>query len=226
MGTAVMIPCPISDFSRIRVTRLSGAMCTQALNGLGVFFSCCCAESCAAKAGRWKPTNSPTPATVPDFKNSRRSRVARNMRTPRNESQKRIARQKLRRARWSEFCQTVSWVPALSCAHGHEWLCYLRRFGVGGLNFRRAVNGFANALVGSAAADVAAHEVVDISVSWAGFLCEQRRRRHNLSALTVAALWHVNFHPGLLHRMAAVRGKSFNSRYFLAGHSGNRRDAR
>src|SRR5262245_43808429 len=75
IGTAVIIPWPISDFSRMSVMRLSGVMCTQALRGLGVFFSCCCAGSSALAGGTWKPIHKPAPADAPVFRNARRSSV-------------------------------------------------------------------------------------------------------------------------------------------------------
>src|SRR2546423_13407963 len=83
------------------------------------------------------------------------------------------------------------------------------RMGSGGFCFAgwragRAMNGFADALVGSAAADIAAHEIVEIGVAGVGFLGKQGYRGHDLPGLAVAALGNVFFDPGLLHRMAAV----------------------
>jgi hypothetical protein len=58
----------------------------------------------------------------------------------------------------------------------------------------------ADALIGSAAADVG-HRRVDIGVGRLWLLLEQRSGRHDHSALTIAALRHVEVEPGLLHRV-------------------------
>src|ERR1700675_4093874 len=58
-----------------------------------------------------------------------------------------------------------------------------------------AMDGLADALVGSAAADVAAHEVIDIGVGRVGLLGEQRDCGHDLPGLAVAALRDVFFDP-------------------------------
>src|SRR5216684_3663308 len=100
----------------------------------------------------------------------------------------------------------------------------------GGLGLPRlhgsgAVNGLANALIRAAAADVAAHGIVDVGVGGLGLLGKESYRGHDLSGLAVTALWNVFFHPGLLHGVAAVGGKSLNGGDFLAGDTGNRGDA-
>jgi len=77
------------------------------------------------------------------------------------------------------------------------------------------VNRFANALVSAAAADVAAHGIVDIGVGGLGFFREQRYRGHDLPGLAVAALRNVFFHPGLLDGVAAIGGKTFDGSDFF-----------
>src|SRR5882672_6984705 len=67
-----MMPWPISDLPRIKVTRLSGVMRTQALSGLGGFFSCCGASCAWAPAGRQKPITSAVPPAAVFFRKSRR----------------------------------------------------------------------------------------------------------------------------------------------------------
>ena len=62
----------------------------------------------------------------------------------------------------------------------------------------------ADALVGAAAADVAAQRGVDVGVGGLGLRGQQRRGRHDLARLAVAALHHVQLGPGPLHRMAAI----------------------
>jgi len=90
----------------------------------------------------------------------------------------------------------------------------LRRLGFGA---RRAVNGFTDALIGAAAADVAAHGRIDISVGGIRFLGEQGDGGHDLPGLAVAALGNIFFDPGLLDGVAAVGGKAFDGGDFLSG---------
>ena len=72
------------------------------------------------------------------------------------------------------------------------------------------MNGLANALVRAAAADVAAHGIVDVGVGGVRFLGEQGDSGHNLPGLAVAALGNVFLHPGLLDGMAAISGETFD----------------
>src|SRR5580704_10019318 len=72
------------------------------------------------------------------------------------------------------------------------------------------VNRGANALIGSATADVR-HRRVDVFIGrlWIGF--EQRHRRHDHAALAITALRHIEFEPGLLDRMQlSVLGNCFD----------------
>ena len=67
----------------------------------------------------------------------------------------------------------------------------------------------ADALVGAAAADVG-HRLVDVAVGRIRILREQRRRRHDLARLAVAALRHVEREPRLLHGRRARRRQAFD----------------
>jgi hypothetical protein len=87
------------------------------------------------------------------------------------------------------------------------------------------MNGFADALVRAAAADVAAHGVVDIGVGGLGFFGKQGYGGHDLPGLAVAALGNVFFHPGLLDGMAAIGGETFDGGDFFARDAGDRGDA-
>src|SRR5580700_10447372 len=60
-----------------------------------------------------------------------------------------------------------------------------------------------SALIGTAAANIGDRRV-DIRVSRVGLLLEQSHHGHHHAALTVAALWHVEFDPGFLHRVEAA----------------------
>jgi hypothetical protein len=88
-----------------------------------------------------------------------------------------------------------------------------------------AMDGFSDALVRSAAANVAAHEIVDVSVGGFWFFCEQRDSRHNLSGLAVAALRNVFFDPSDLNGVATVGGQPFNRHNFLSTYAGDWRNA-
>src|SRR5262249_42491756 len=70
---------------------------------------------------------------------------------------------------------------------------------------RRAVDRGADALIGAATADIAGHGGVDIGVARLGCLDEQGRGRHDLAGLAIAALHHIEIHPGLLQRLALRR---------------------
>src|SRR6202171_1280617 len=156
-------------------------MRTQASKGLGGFFSWSSAWSAKARGERWKPTTRATPPAVPVFRKSRRFTTEGFGMGP------------LGMCCGQCDCQQLSGGLGLARLHG-----------------RGAMDGLADALVGAAAADVAAHGIVDIGVGGVGFLGEQRYCGHDLSGLAVAALRNVFFHPGLLHGMAAIGGGAFD----------------
>ena len=81
--------------------------------------------------------------------------------------------------------------------------CFLRStIHVGGGGF----DGFADARVGAAAADISLHGHIDIFVGGMGIFFEQGGGGEDLSALAVAALRHLFSNPCLLHRMGVVGG--------------------
>ena len=63
----------------------------------------------------------------------------------------------------------------------------------------------ADAHIGAAAADVARHRGVDIGIVGIGRRGEQRRGRHDLAGLAIAALHDFEVEPGLLHLGAGGR---------------------
>ena len=87
------------------------------------------------------------------------------------------------------------------------------------------MDGFANLLVGAAAADVAAHGFIDVGIGGVRLFRQQRRSRHDLPGLAVAALRNVDFDPRLLNRMTAVGGKAFDSGHRFSGNDRNRQSA-
>src|SRR4029077_12684184 len=78
----------------------------------------------------------------------------------------------------------------------HSWSALLfraRRF------TSRLLDGLADAGIRAAAADVAREGVCEVGVRGRRDLREQRRGRHDLAGLTVAALNDLEIQPGLLH---------------------------
>jgi hypothetical protein len=73
-------------------------------------------------------------------------------------------------------------------------------------------NGFVDALIAAAAADVAGHFFDDLFAARRSVLTEQGRCLHDLTGLTETALRHAQFAPRLLHWMIAVRAQAFDGR--------------
>src|SRR5579862_9347467 len=93
-----------------------------------------------------------------------------------------------------------------------------------GSEFGGAVDGAPDAWISSAAANVAGHGLVNILVSGLGIFANQDGGAHDLAGLAVATLRDVNFDPGALQRMRAVRRKAFNGGDMLAGDARNWRN--
>jgi len=84
------------------------------------------------------------------------------------------------------------------------------------------MDGGADARIGAAAADIAAHGGIDIGIGRFFIGSEQGRRRHDLARLAVAALYDVDLAPGGLHHLAdLVFAHMFDGGDFLAGCRGN-----
>src|SRR5262249_24856796 len=66
------------------------------------------------------------------------------------------------------------------------------------VRFRGLFDRLADARIGAAATDISRHRVIDIGVGgvWVGR--QQRRSRHDLARLAVAALWNLPVEPGFL----------------------------
>src|SRR5215471_17445219 len=94
------------------------------------------------------------------------------------------------------------------------------------LEIGRAMDRASNRLVGAAAADVAAHGLVDVSVGRIWRAREQCGGGHDLAALAIAALRHVDLQPGLLHRMRPIGRQPLDRRHALARDIGDRDAAR
>src|SRR5215472_2004484 len=73
----------------------------------------------------------------------------------------------------------------------------------------RPVDRHADPGIGPATADIGDGRI-DIGIAGVGLLLEQRDRGHDLARLAVAALRHVMFDPGPLHRMGAVGREPFD----------------
>jgi len=78
------------------------------------------------------------------------------------------------------------------------------------------MDGRPDAAVGRAAADVPAHRLVDVAVGRRRVARQERRRRHDLAGLAVAALRYVDLLPGELHGMGAVLRQALDRRDLLA----------
>jgi len=103
--------------------------------------------------------------------------------------------------------------------HGGSWRGSFRR----GMFRRRLMNGLPDALIGAAAANMAAESFINVRVGGRGIFCKQRGGAHNHADLAVAALRNLVREPCLLHGMLSVGRKSFDGGDAAPGHS---RDAR
>src|SRR4029077_20491479 len=94
-------------------------------------------------------------------------------------------------------------------------------------SFRGLFDRGAEARVSPATADIARHRAVDVGVSGMGVLRDQRRGRHDLPRLAVAALDDLEVQPRLLHFLAGGR---FPDRLYggdlFPGGRGHRSDTR
>src|SRR5215475_11259664 len=91
---------------------------------------------------------------------------------------------------------------------------------------RGELDRLADANISSAAANVAAHGVVDIGIGRMRVACEKRRGRHDLSGLAVAALDHFMVEPGLLDlRACRCRADPLDGGHLRLADAVNRSDA-
>src|SRR4029450_4369815 len=72
-------------------------------------------------------------------------------------------------------------------------------------NSRGLLNGRAAPLISAASADIARHGGVDVVIARLRRFLQQRRRRHDLAGLAVAALRHLQLQPRLLQGRALRR---------------------
>jgi hypothetical protein len=71
------------------------------------------------------------------------------------------------------------------------------------------VDGLADAQVGAAAAEIAAHGFIDVAVCGYWMFGEQSGSRHDLPGLTVAALRDIDLKPGLLQGVGVIGREAF-----------------
>src|ERR1700691_2760954 len=74
-----------------------------------------------------------------------------------------------------------------------------------------------NAWIATAPADVAFHRFADLIVGWFLVAGQQRRRRHDLTSLAIAALRHTEFAPRLLDRVLTLGVETLDSGNGFAG---------
>src|ERR1700751_6125167 len=72
------------------------------------------------------------------------------------------------------------------------------------------LDGGGDALIAAAAADVAAHRVVNLGLGRVLRRRQQRGGLHDLTGLTIAALRHIQGAPSLLHRVIPVALEAFD----------------
>src|SRR5215471_3031771 len=75
----------------------------------------------------------------------------------------------------------------------------------------------ANARIGSAAAQIAGHHLIDVLVRWLGNQLKKRNGLHDLAGLAIAALRYLVFDPGLQNRVLGSILQSFDRDDRLAG---------
>src|SRR5579871_67367 len=190
----VFVPWPIS-VRAMRITQVSsGLITTQALTSTPSFAVAACALE-AASAGTWKPSARPPPAA---------------------------AVVPTTKARRESFVLLELFVMAdLPRSLG---LVAIDRGGLAtARHLGRHVDGGADALVGAAATDVG-HRFVDVLIGRLRVLPQQRRCRHDLPGLTVAALRHIDRGPGLLHRVRACGRQALDGDDLVARLDGTDRD--
>ena len=71
------------------------------------------------------------------------------------------------------------------------------------MDFCRAVDGFAHAVVGATTANIC-DVAIDVFISWVGNPLQQSGGSHHESRLTVSTLLHDFFYPGLLNCMKGI----------------------
>src|SRR4029077_4955603 len=79
-----------------------------------------------------------------------------------------------------------------------------------------AMNRFANARIGAAAAKISCHRLVDVVIRGPWLFEQQHSRAHQLSRLAVPALRHIFGNPSSLQWMAQISGKALDGSHFLA----------
>src|ERR1700683_1734454 len=90
----------------------------------------------------------------------------------------------------------------------------------------RGMDRRANTGIGSAAANVAAHRGIDVSVGRRCIFFKQCRGRHDLAGLAVAALRYLQRDPGGLYRFRGLALEALDSSDLSPGHPRQRHDTR
>lgn len=88
-----------------------------------------------------------------------------------------------------------------------------------------AFNGFANADIGHAAAQAAAHNTVNFLIRRVGIILQKAHSLHDLAGLAVAALRNLNVLPCFLHGVFAIGVQPFNGGYIGPFQRAERGDA-
>jgi hypothetical protein len=83
------------------------------------------------------------------------------------------------------------------------------------------MHGAPNSLIHPTAAEVANHGAIDLIVRGMWSFREQRRRRHDLTALAIPALWHLLGDPRQLYGMIAGSGQPLDGCDFPRSYRGD-----
>jgi len=87
------------------------------------------------------------------------------------------------------------------------------------------MNRFSNSRVRTAAADIAAHRLVNIFVAGLQIFREEDGRAHDLPGLAIAALRHIELDPRFLQRVSEIHRKTLDRRDVPAFRARDGRDA-
>src|SRR5277367_2818670 len=110
--------------------------------------------------------------------------------------------------------------PGASCCDGSERASFRGGAFCGGL-----MDSVADALIGAAAANMAAESFIDVRVGGRGIFREERGGGHDHADLAIATLRDLVREPCLLHGMLSVGRKSFDGGDVAPGDGGNARGA-
>src|SRR5579884_3333873 len=125
------------------------------------------------------------------------------------------------------LCATCEYKePGQSASPPTEWLRAGQDSLLGSHRISRAMNGFADSVIGTATANIAAHDSVDLRIGRMRVVGKQNRGRHDLPGLAIATLRNLNRDPGVLQRVVMFGAETLDSDNLLPHGPRHWRDAR